>query len=274
MSGLEAQALAVRLGGRTVLDGVTLKLRPGEVVALAGANGAGKSTLLACLAGLRRPEGGAVRLDGLPLDALAPRARARRLAWLPQTPEVGWPMSVETLAGLGRLPRLGGRGPGTDDRAAVARALRAVDLEALAGRDARTLSGGERARALLARALAGEPDWLLADEPLAGLDPLHVLETGALLRRTAAGGVGVLATVHDLQAAARFADRLVVLAGGRVLAYGAPAAVLTPDLLARAYGVSARVGAGASGPVVEVLGPRPPSAAPEGQRAASSSGTP
>ena len=254
MSTLGARGLRLALGGRPVLDGVDLALAAGEVTALVGPNGAGKSTLMGCLAGLRRADAGEAVLDDAPLLRMDARARARAIAWLPQTPEVGWPMDVAALVALGRTPFIGARGLGAADRAAVARAMAAAGVGPLAARDATTLSGGERARVLLARALAGEPRWLLADEPLAGLDPGHGLDAEALLRRVAAAGAGVLVTVHDLQAALRMADRVVVLAAGRVLADGPPGRALAPDVLERAYGVRARVGAGEAGPLIEVLG--------------------
>ena len=251
---LMADGVRVRLGGRAAVDGVSLALRPGEVTAVVGPNGAGKSTLLACLAGLRRPEAGEVRLGGTALAALPARARARRIGFLPQTPEIAWRLEVETLVALGRTPHAGPFGPDADDRAAVTRAMRDADVDALAGRDVTSLSGGERARVLIARALAGEPQWLLADEPLTGLDLGHQLDVAALLRRFAEAGGGVVITVHDLGFAARSADRVVVLADGRVLADAAPAAALSPQVLRAAYGVDAAWLAGRAGPVLDVAG--------------------
>ena len=147
MSGadrLEAEAVAVRLGGRAVVDEVTLTLCPGGVTAIVGPNGAGKSTLLACLAGLRRPDSGRVRLGAASLLTLKPRARARRIGFLPQTPEIAWRLDVETLVALGRTPHAGGFGPGPQDRTAVERALTSADLQGFARRDVSSLSGGER----------------------------------------------------------------------------------------------------------------------------------
>lgn len=253
---LRATALGVRLGGRTVLDGVDLTLRPGEVTAVVGPNGAGKSTLLACLAGLRRPDAGEARLGSERVAALAARTRARRIGVLPQTPEIVWRLEVETLVALGRTPHMGALGPGPQDRAAVARALRAADVQDLARRDVASLSGGERGRVLIARALAGEPEWLLADEPLTGLDLGHQLDVADLLRAFAAEGGGVVVTLHDLGFAARAADRVVVLAGGRLLADGAPERAMSPDVLAQAYGVEAAWLAGRAGPVLDVAGRR------------------
>ncbi len=256
MSGLKAAGLRLGLNGRDILGGVDVSFARGEVSAVIGPNGAGKSTLLACLAGLRRPDGGTVDLDDADIRRLSPRARARRMGFLPQTPEIAWSVDVETLVGLGRTPFVGALGLGAADREAVARALAATDMTGMSQRVVTTLSGGERARALIARALAGEPDWLLADEPMTGLDPGHQLDAADLFRKMAADGRGVVVTLHDLSLAARVADKIVVLAGGRVLADGRPAEALTPQVLAEAYGIEARVVAGAGGPVVEIVGRR------------------
>lgn len=254
MSALAARDLQVRLGDKPVLQGISLALAPGEVCALVGANGAGKSTLLECLAGLRRPAAGEVALDGAPVLSLSPRQRARRIGYLPQSPEIAWAVDVRTYVGLGRTAYVGAWGLRPDDHAAVETALALTELQPLAERAVLSLSGGERARVLIARVLAGRPGWLLADEPLAGLDPRHVLEAGALFRRMAhEQGQGVLLTLHDLGVAMRIADRIVVLAEGRIIADGAPAEALTPAVLRRAYGVEARVVDGAEGPMVEVL---------------------
>jgi iron complex transport system ATP-binding protein len=172
---------------------------------------------------------------------------------LPQSSEIAWPITVATLAGLGRIPHQGPFGPSRADQAAVERALAATGMSDFAGRTATSLSGGERARALIARALAGEPDWLLADEPLTGLDPGHALDALRLFRTEAAKGKGVVLTLHDLTLAARAADRIVVLCGGAVIADGAPLQALTPQVLAKAYGVRAEVTETADGPRVDVL---------------------
>ncbi len=254
MSGLVAQGLSVSLGGRAVLRGIDLAVAPGAVTVIVGPNGAGKTTLLTALAGLRRLDAGAVTLDGAPLARLPVKDRARRLAYLEQTPEIAWAVDVRTLAGLGRTPWLGAAGPSAEDAAAVDAALARTGLTGFADRAVTTLSGGERARALIARALAGAPRWLLADEPLTGLDVGHQLDALDLFRRLAREGAGVVLTLHDLSAAARAADRLVVLHEGRVLADGAPDAALTPAVLAQAYGVEARLEQTPLGLSVEVIG--------------------
>lgn len=252
--GLTADAVTVRLGGRAVLDGVALTLAPGEVTAIVGPNGAGKSTLLGCLAGLRAPSQGGVRLDGRPIGALSDRQRAQRIGYLPQTPEIAWRLDVHTFVRLGRTAHRGVFGESAADAAAVDRALDSTRMTAFAERDVTTLSGGERARALIARALAGEPAWLLADEPLTGLDLGHQLDAAELLRRIASDGVGVVTALHDLAFAARVADRIVVMADGRIIADGPPAEALAPAVLARAYAVDARWIDGQSGPLLDILG--------------------
>jgi iron complex transport system ATP-binding protein len=240
---LSASGVSVVLGGRTVVDAVSLDLRPGEVAAIIGPNGAGKSTLMTALAGLRKPQAGAVALGGLRLADLPDRTRAQRIGFLPQSPEIAWAVDVETLVGLGRTPWRGAFSGdlGSEDRAIVSRALEATHLVGFARRIAQTLSGGERARALIARVLAGEPEWLLADEPLTGLDPGHQFDACALLRRIADEGRGVAITLHDLSLAGRFADRVVVLQDGRIVVDAPPAEALTAALLAEVYGVDAEV---------------------------------
>ncbi len=254
MSRLAVSDLAVRLGDKAVLAGVSARLEAGQVTAILGPNGAGKSTLLACIAGLRRPDRGAVTLDDADVQSMVPRDRAQRIGFIPQTPEIAWAVEARILVGLGRTPFIGARGLAQDDARAIDRAMAAAGVADLADRDVTTLSGGERGRVLIARALAGEPQWLLADEPLAGLDPGHALDVAELFRKLAhEQGRGVVVTLHDLSVAARMADRIIVLDGGRVLADGPPRAALTPEVLRQAYGVDARLVEGEGGPVVEVV---------------------
>ncbi|USI71440.1 ABC transporter ATP-binding protein [Sphingomonas morindae] len=244
---MRAEALTLRRGGRLVLEDIDLAFPAGRVTALLGPNGAGKSSLLGCLAGLIAPTSGAVTLDGAPLARLPRRARARRIGLLPQAADLHWDIDVETLVALGRLPHRGRGGLGAADRAAIAAALAACDLLPLAGRGVHQLSGGERGRALLARVLAGEPDWLLADEPLASLDPAHQLDVLDRLRAVAAGGAGVILVLHDLHLAARVADQVVLLRDGRLVAAGDSAATLTPATLAETFGIRVEIGRAADG---------------------------
>lgn len=239
---LVAEKLSLARGGRAVLADVSAAFAPGTVTVILGPNGAGKSTLLEALAGLLMPASGRVLLDGAGLDGLAARERARAIGYLPQSGTVHWNLRVDELVALGRLPHRGAfAGLSDEDRAAIADAIVAADLGALTHRPVNALSGGERARALLARVLAGRPRVLLADEPLANLDPRHAVDALRLFRAAADEGAAVVLVLHDLQAAARAADRVLLLAEGHCLAAGAPDEVLTPDLLSRAYGVSFQV---------------------------------
>lgn len=238
-SRLSVAGLSVERSRRSILDSVSVVFASGKVTAVLGPNGAGKSTLLGCMAGLLRASLGTVDLDGTPLGALAADERARRIAFLPQIPEISWPVDVVTLVALGRIP-FRRRASDADNEAAVRRALQATRTAQWSQRLVTTLSGGERARVLLARVLAGEPDWVLADEPFAGLDPAHQFEAAELLRSLASQGHGVVLTIHDLALAARIADRVVVLHRGRIVADGTPEAALTPSTLREVYGIEAQ----------------------------------
>ena len=243
MSTLAAEKITVALDGTPVLGGIDFTVTAGETLGVIGPNGAGKTTLLRALAGLIPHQGGKVALGGRGLETFTPNARARRIAYLGQDGASGWAVSVETLVGLGRLPHLGPwRGPSDTDRDAVARALDACDIGHLTDRPVNRLSGGERARVLLARALAVEPEFLLADEPIAGLDPAHGLQVMETLTGRAAAGTGIVIVVHDLTVAARYCQRLVLLHEGRVAAQGSSGAVLTPANLKAYYGIEAHAG--------------------------------
>ena len=249
----------LRLGAREVLCDVSVQFAAGEVVALIGPNGAGKSSLLCVLAGLIAPTAGAVTLDTRPLAGLAPAEIASSIAYLPQARTIHWPMAVRAIVGLGRLPhQMRGRSSLARDDAAIAAAMTQMDITAFAERPVLALSGGEQARVLLARALAQEPRLLIADEPSAGLDLGHQLALMTVLRaRAAAGGASIVA-LHDLGLAARFADRIVLLADGQIVAAGRPGDVLTSDRIAAVYGVDMLVTTAEGLPIFV---PRGPSAA-------------
>jgi iron complex transport system ATP-binding protein len=220
------------------LNGVTTKLNPGSVNAICGPNGAGKSTLLGCLAGLIAPDSGMLRLGNTPVSAMTAAARAQALGYLPQTAEVAWDLSVETLVSLGRLPWRGA--PAAEAQAAIDQAIAAMDLEPFRQRPISRLSGGERARALMARVLATRPGWLLADEPLANLDLAHAATLMRRFREQAGESRGVVLVLHDLATAMNHADRVLVLDSGRLIADGPPGQALSEAVIAKVWGVQAR----------------------------------
>jgi iron complex transport system ATP-binding protein len=234
---MQAQGVNVRLGDAQIVTGAALSLRAGELTALVGPNGAGKTTLIRALAGLLPFEGN-VTIDGKALGEFPPRERARRIAYLPQGNMFHWPLSVADVVALGRTPHADSfSGISVDDRAAVTRALAVTETEAFAARPVTTLSGGERARVALARALATQAAVLLADEPTVSLDPRHQLVVMDLLRKAARNGGAVLAVVHDLALAARFADRVFVMDKGRIVADAPPSEALTAERIAAVFGV-------------------------------------
>jgi iron complex transport system ATP-binding protein len=246
---ISAESVVVRLGGNLVVDGATLDLRAGELAVLIGPNGAGKTTLVRALAGLI-PAEGRIAIEGRALASFAPRERARRIAYLPQGHGFHWPMAVTAVVALGRHPHGDVFSGVTDaDRAAVERALVATDTLPFGARSVTELSGGERARVALARALASEAPILITDEPTTSLDPRHQLAVMALLANIAHGGTAVLAIVHDLVLAARFADRILVMDQGRLVADGAPREVITRERIAAVFAVEAEIIESAKGPL-------------------------
>ncbi len=242
MTLLEARALRVDFAGRRILGPVDVDLPAGQVIGLIGPNGAGKSSLLKALAGLIDSASASCVMLGQALAGMDHGARARAIGYLPQNPTLAWRLSVRELAELGRLPH--GDGALDTGRAAVEAALGALGLAAHAGRDVRTLSGGEAMRAHLARLAAGGHRVLLVDEPTASLDPGYQLEVLDYLRGLAATGHAALLVLHDLPLAARYCDRLIVLDAGRIVREGLPASALDDELLARVFkvrGIRARV---------------------------------
>jgi len=254
---IAAEALSVTLGARAVVDGVSVRIGTG-LTGILGPNGAGKSTLVRALLGLI-PFAGNVSIDGESTASLGRAKVARTIAYLPQGQTVHWPVSAERLVMLGRVPYLGPLSrPGEADRDAVRRAMALAEVGHLGDRAVTELSGGERARVLLARALAVEAPALIADEPLASLDPAHQIGGMEILRARADAGGTVVAVLHDLTLAARFCERLLVMDGGRLVADGAPDAVLTPALLAEVYGVSGWFGEGLVVPLERLTLTNPP----------------
>lgn len=232
---LTMRAATARLGGQVVLNGMDLEVEAGELVAVVGPNGAGKTSLLRAFAGLLPLTGGAARLQGDDVRTLSSRDRASRVAYLPQERRIAWNLPALEVAALG-APLMAVE----EGRARARAALETVEAGHLADRGVAEMSGGERARVLLARALTAEAAALLVDEPIAGLDPEAQLMVMALLAGRARAGQAVLATLHDLALAARHADRVVVLDRGGVVADGPPRAALTPDVMACVFKLSAR----------------------------------
>lgn len=216
------------------LSRISLELAPGSITAICGPNGAGKSTLLEALAGLLVPDDGMVAFDGVDASTKSPRDRAKCIGYLPQAHEIAWDVPVRSLVELGRMPH-GDRLSGPVDAA-----LDALDIAQLSHRRAQSLSGGETARVLLARVLAGEPQWILADEPLAALDIAHQLTLLRHLRDAADKGAGVVLVLHDLAHAMNHADRVVVLDAGELAADGKCEDALDPRVIERVWKVPVR----------------------------------
>jgi iron complex transport system ATP-binding protein len=248
MTHLTLDNLTVTRGDCPVVDAATLRIGAGELVGLIGPNGAGKTTLMRGALGLLP------HLGHSSLASLSPQARARHASWLPQSREIAWPVAVETLVMLGRTPHLAaGQRPTDTDRAAVAKALATMDLTGFEARPATELSGGEQARVLIARALAQDTPLILADEPIAGLDPGHQIATMTAFSTLAASGKALLVSLHDLGLAARHCTRLILMHKGRIHADGPPEDVLTQDNLAQVFGISAHLTRGPEGVIFQPL---------------------
>lgn len=251
MTEIALSDCTVRLGGQTRLDGVSLRLGPGELVVLLGPNGAGKTTLVRAVLGLQPLDAGGALIDGKAADRLGPAQRARCVSYLPQIRPMAWPNPVRDVVSLGRFAhgaRLGSLAEG--DGSAVDRAIAACQLAELADRPCDQLSGGELARVHFARAFAAEAPILIADEPLASLDPPNQLRVMGLVRDFVAAGGGALVVMHDIQMALRFADRLLWMRQGRLVADAGPDPASLPSLIQEVYDLKANLVDGPSGPVV------------------------
>ena len=238
---LQAQDIHLQRGEASVLCGVNLAVQPGEVLGIIGPNGAGKSTLLQILAGLLPPTEGQVQYQGVPLASLPAPRRARLLAYLEQNSKVHWPLTAQAVVQLGRYPHQFDPAARAADQTVIDAALSSAGASALRNRPMSQLSAGEQARVLFARALAVEAQLLLADEPVASLDPFHQLQVMGCLQDLALAGRGVGVVLHDLSLAARFCDRLALLHEGSLLALGTPRDVLRVEHLAAAYGVACAI---------------------------------
>ncbi len=241
---MEALAVSAGYGGDPVLDDVSVGLRKGEILAVVGPNGAGKSTLVRVLAGTLTATSGEVRLAGAALPSLARREIARRVAVVEQESTVAFGFTVREVVAMGRAPRQSGwMVASAEDEAAVERALERCELQKLGARQVNELSGGERRRVVIARALAQDPEVLLLDEAAAHLDIQHAEDFYSTAAAESERGVACMAVMHDLTAAARWSDRVLLLAEGRVVALGPSDQVLTEAQLSATFGVALRVGA-------------------------------
>ncbi|MGD9794333.1 MAG: ABC transporter ATP-binding protein [Acidimicrobiia bacterium] len=236
---VEVSAVHAALGGLPILNGIDLSIGSGEMVSLVGPNGSGKSTLLRCIYRVLRPTAGRVDCGGTDVWASDQRQSARSIAVLVQEPQGEFDFEVFDMVLMGRTPHLGLFDRfSADDRTTAEAALATVDASHLARRRFRTLSGGEKQRVLLARALTQQPEVLVLDEPTNHLDIQHQLELLEIVRRL---GITVIAALHDLNLAARYSDRVCVLSGGRVVGFGAPAEVLTVEVISSVFRVAATV---------------------------------
>ncbi len=256
MSLLAAENLTYAVDGSPLVADACFALEAGTLTVLIGPNGSGKTTLLRLGLGLLEPSTGTAWIDGSPVAKLSPLARARKVAYLPQNRPLVWPQPVRDVVALGRfaygaaLGRLSG-----EDEAAVARAIAACRLEGFEERAADTLSGGELSRVHLARALAAETPLVIADEPVAALDPRHQHQTMQLFAAMAREGRGVLTVIHDLDLAARYADRVLWMSGGRLVADGPPGETFTTDRLREVFGITATVHRHGERPGLTIAGP-------------------
>lgn len=254
MNYLSANNLSLNLGDKAVVENIDLQVNAGEFVGLIGPNGAGKSSLLRILAGLIKPNAGAIHLASqgtkIPIEKIPALTRARFMAYLAQHETPAWPLSVKNLVALGRSPWNSAVNTNADDEVAICKALDMTDVTSLAERSVIELSGGELQRALLARVFAGNPKLIVADEPIAALDVYHQLHIMELLQAHAKHGGAVIAALHDLSLAARFCSRLILMNRGKLVAEGEPVKVLTPENLAQVYGINAHVDCREDGVVI------------------------
>ena len=254
MSTLTLSGVTVLRGSRRALDRVDATFTAGRLTAVIGPNGAGKSTLLSVVAGLLAADQGAVSLGGASLAAIGRQGLARRRAYLPQSPQVEWPISVERVVALGLIPSLPAFGGLPESlRPRIEQSLSAHDLLALRDRPATMLSGGELARVMLARATVGDPEVLIVDEPTAGLDPRHAIDAVKRLRASADAGRTVIMAIHDLDLALRVADDVIAIKDGSVMASGGADAIFTDATLEALYDVAVRVVRDADGANIRFL---------------------
>tara|TARA_R110002111_G_scaffold199828_1_gene265267 strand:+ start:42707 stop:43474 length:768 start_codon:yes stop_codon:yes gene_type:complete len=239
---LRAANITVQLSEKTILSGINVDFKAGQLTGLVGPNGAGKSTLLRALAGLQTVSSGQVLFGEQSIQDMAPLNKAKKIAYLPQTHECHWPLPVERVVLLGRHPHNDGHHVSDKSLQAVKEAIAEADIGHLVGRPVNELSGGERARVMLARALATQSDILLADEPIVSLDPRHQIDVMALLQSLARKGKTVIVVLHELHLAMRYCQQLVLLESGKNVTEGSPIDVLTAKNLRDVYGTDAIFG--------------------------------
>lgn len=242
MTVLSAEHITVALSGSEILHEASFKVQSGELVGLVGPNGAGKTTMLRAMTRLLAVNSGSIEFDGVPTASMDHEELARRIAYLEQSSASYWPLTVESIVMLGRLPHLGQwRHPSERDWTFVRDAMRDCEVLQFSDRPVNTLSGGEQARVMLARAFATNPEFLLVDEPVAGLDPAHQLSVMDKLLDMVKNGAGVVVVMHDLTLAARYCTRLALMAEGRVVVDDSVEKVLSLEHLADVYGISAHL---------------------------------
>ena len=242
MSLISARHISAEARKTSVIHDISMEIPAGELVCLIGPNGAGKSSLMRCLAGLHAPSEGEILLKGKTLAGYGPSDRARLISYLPQTRPLAWPIRVSDAVALGRFAYGASTGRlNVADREAVEKAIKDCDLTGFENRRTDTLSGGELARVHLARAIASEAPLILADEPLAALDPKHQLRLMRLMKRFTSAGGSALLVLHDIALAAQFSDRLVWMRDGKIVEAGTPAKTLTRDTMRAVFDVCAQI---------------------------------
>jgi iron complex transport system ATP-binding protein len=249
-----AENIVVRRGGRTILDRVSVAIRPGTFLSIVGPNGSGKSSLLRALAGIWEISEGSIRIDGKALSEYGRRELAQKVAFVPQDTRMDFAFTVEEIVAMGRHPRRGRfDAAGAEDRRAIEEALERCDIAGLRRRFVTTLSGGERQRVAIARSLAVEPEIVLLDEPTASLDVQHSLEVLDLCRALSDAGKSIVLATHDLNAVARYTTEVALIEAGRIAYCGDREGVLTSNVLERVFGVRAELLQSAGGHPVYVF---------------------
>jgi iron complex transport system ATP-binding protein len=239
---LQAKNIVLQLGGNNILNEVNFSLSKGELVGLIGPNGAGKTSLLKVLANLQKPNRGELLIENVPVGSVARKTLARTIGYLAQGAPAHWPLRVRRLVELGRLPYLNPWSRlSSEDNDVINNAMALAEVDHLSDRVVNTLSGGERLRVLIARMFATQPRIILADEPIAALDPYHQIHTMELLRDHCDRGACGVVVMHDLNIAARFCHRLVLINHGELVSDGKPIDVLQPDRIEQVYGIRAQL---------------------------------